>query len=156
MQIDTKLFGQVEYSDESLIKFNEGLIGVSEKKNFILIEKEDFHPFKYLQSVDDPKFTLVVISPFFVEQEYEFDVHKDDLKSIGVTGKDDFIIFAVVVFSDKIEEITVNLRAPILINIKTKAAKQVLLQLDRYGVAEPLVKASTLQSMQEEKTGESR
>ena len=150
MELNTKLFGTIEYARESIISFDEGLIGISDKKDFILIEKEDFFPFNYLQSVEDPSFTLVIISPFFVEKEYKFDIHKDDLSTIDVAEAKDFIISAIVVFSDKVEDITVNLKAPLIINIESKKGKQILLQNNDYGVTEPLVKASTLDKMETE------
>lgn len=140
MEIISKLLGKIEFSDENIILFEEGLIGIPEKTRFILIEKEDFLPFSYLQSVDDPSFILVVINPMMVEKDYHFDVHKDDLKAIGVKDENDFSIFSIVIFAKRLEDIRVNLRAPILINIHTKHAMQVILQNDDYSVEEPLVK----------------
>jgi flagellar assembly factor FliW len=140
MEIISKLLGKIEYSQENIIRFEEGLIGISEKKNFLLIEKEDFKPFDYLQSVDDPNFILVVISPMLVEKDFKFDIHKDDLNAIDIQGEDDFSLLAIVIFASKVEHITVNLKAPILINVHTKQALQIILQNDDYSVEEPLVK----------------
>jgi flagellar assembly factor FliW len=140
MEIISKLLGKIEYSQENIIRFEEGLIGISDKKNFLLIEKEDFKPFDYLQSVDDPNFILVVISPMLVEKEFKFDIHKDDLNAIGIKNEDDFSLLAIVIFASQVENITVNLKAPILINIHTKQALQIILQNDDYSVEEPLVK----------------
>ena len=145
MEINSKLFGSIEYTQENLINFEEGLIGIPEKKRFILIEKEDFKPFSYLQSVDDGAFILVVINPMLVVKEYKFSIYKDDLNAIGLSENDteSFSLLAIVILSNHVENVTVNLRAPILINIHTKAAKQVLLQNDDYSVEEPLIQASS-------------
>jgi len=140
MKINSKLLGEVEYSADSVIKFAEGLIGITDKKDFIFIEKEDFLPFNYLQSIDDPDFNLIVINPFFVDKDYTYSIPKDDLKSLNIKDDSDYFIVAIVVFANKIENITVNLRAPIIINIKTKEAKQVLLLNEDYDIEEPLVK----------------
>ncbi len=141
MEINSKLLGIIEYASDNIIRFDEGLIGIPEKKNFILIEKEDFKPFSYLQSVDDPAFVLVVINPMMVEKEYRFDIHKDDLNAIDIMSEDDFSLLAIVIFAKKIENITVNLKAPILINIHTKKALQIILQNDDYSVEEPLMRS---------------
>jgi flagellar assembly factor FliW len=141
MEITSKLLGIIEYSSENIIQFDEGLIGIPDKKNFILIEKEDFKPFSYLQSVDDPSFILVVISPMMVEKEYRFDIHKDDLNAIDILSENDFSLLAIVIFAKRIENITVNLKAPILINIHTKKALQIILQNDDYSVEELLIKS---------------
>ncbi|MGE5343864.1 MAG: flagellar assembly protein FliW [Candidatus Omnitrophota bacterium] len=142
MEIVSKLFGKIEYTAENVIHFEEGLIGISEKKNFILIEKEDFKPFGYLQSVDDGAFILIVINPLLVVDDYEFSIFMDDMDAVGVNENDPdgFSLLAIVIFSKQVENITVNLKAPILINIHTKKAKQVILQNDDYSVEEPLIR----------------
>ena len=146
MEINSKLLGKIEYVEESIIKFEEGIIGITEKKEFVFIEKEDFLPFNYLQSLEDPDFSLIVINPFYVDKDYEYNISKDDLKSLKVKDDSDFFIVAIVVFSNNIDNITVNLRAPIIINIKTKAAKQVLLLNDNYDIEEPLIKDGSAKS----------
>ena len=142
MQIQSKLLGPVEYEEENIIHFDEGLIGIPEKKKFLLIEKEDFKPFSYLQSVDDPTFILIVVNPMLIEKEYKFSIFKGDLDAIDINDENDFSLLAIVIFAQKIEDITVNLKAPLLINIHTKKALQVILQNDDYSVEEPLMKAA--------------
>jgi flagellar assembly factor FliW len=145
MEINSKLFGKIEYTDENIINFEEGLIGISDKQHFILVEKDDFKPFSYLQSVDEGSFVLVVINPLMVESDYKFDIYRDDLYSVGLTNNDpeSFSLMAIVILAPKLENITVNLKAPVLINIHTKQAKQVILQNDDYGVEEPLLRPTT-------------
>ncbi|MCP5051841.1 MAG: flagellar assembly protein FliW [bacterium] len=140
MEITSKLLGQVEFSEESIIHFEEGLIGIPGNKKFILIEKEDFLPFSYLQCVDDPSFILVVISPMLVEKEFKFNIHKEDLNAIDIKDENDFSLLAIVIFAKQVQDITVNLKAPILINIHTKQALQIILQNDDYSVEEPLIR----------------
>lgn len=145
MEIISKLFGNIEYTKENIIYFEEGLIGISDKKSFILIEKDDFKPFSYLQSVDEGSFILVVINPILVTKEYDFQIYKDDLNAIGLTEGDteNFSLLAIVIMSNQIENVTVNMKAPIIVNIHTKQAKQVILQNDDYSVEEPLIRASS-------------
>ncbi len=144
MQIESKLLGTVEFGEDSIIRMDEGLIGISGQKRFVLLEKEDFAPFGYLQSIDDPSLSLVVINPFLVEHEYRFYLPEEDLRSLEISQPADFQLLSVVVFSASVTEITVNLKAPILINIHTRKAKQVILINNDYGVSEPLIKPSTL------------
>ncbi|MCP4151733.1 MAG: flagellar assembly protein FliW [bacterium] len=140
MEIISKILGKVEFSEENVIRFEEGLIGIPDKNKFILIEKEDFHPFSYLQSVDDPSFILVVISPMMVVKKYNFNIYKEDLNTIGIKDERDFSLLAIVIFAKNPQDITVNLKAPILINIHSKKALQIILQNDDYTVEEPLMK----------------
>jgi flagellar assembly factor FliW len=144
MQLHTKLFGDIGYETDSVITLNDGLIGIADKKHFLLIEKEAFQPFSYLQCIDDPGLALVVINPFLVESSYNFALHEEDLRSMGIKNPDDFLMLAVVVFAARLEDVTVNLKAPLLINIHTKQGRQVILLNDDYSVSEPLLKPSTL------------
>jgi flagellar assembly factor FliW len=142
MEIQSKLLGKVEYEAENIIHFPEGLIGIPEKKNFLLIEKEDFKPFSYLQSVDDPTFILIVVNPMIIEKEYKFSIFRGDMDAIDIIDENDFSLLAIVIFAQKLEDITINLKAPLLINIHTKKALQVILQNDDYSVEEPLIKST--------------
>lgn len=144
MEIISKLLGKIEFDENSIIQFEEGLIGIPEKKRFLLIEKEDFKPFCYLQSVDDPTFILIVINPLMVETEYRFNIFKDDLNALGIRDENDFSLFAIVIFAQQIEDITVNLKAPVLINIHSRKALQVILLNDDYTVEEPLIRTKNL------------
>jgi flagellar assembly factor FliW len=144
MKFKTKLFGELDYLPESVIHLEEGLIGIGDKKRFLLIESEDFKPFAYLQSLDDPTFSLVVINPLLVEQNYRFYIHDDDLRSIDITDLNQILMLALVVLASDIRHVTVNLKAPIVINIGDKRAKQVILLNDDYGMSESLIKPSTL------------
>ena len=142
MEIQSKLLGKVEYEAENIIHFPEGLIGIPDKKNFLLIEKEDFKPFSYLQSVDDPTFILIVVNPMIIEKEYKFSIFKGDMDAIDIIDENDFSLLAIVIFAQKLEDITINLKAPLLINIHSKKALQVILQNDDYSVEEPLIKSN--------------
>jgi len=143
MDIATKLFGRIEYTEENVIIFAEGLIGIPEYKRFLLIENPDFKPFSYLQCLDNPNMAMVVISPLHVENNYQFIIDDTDLKAVDAKDSSDFQLLAVVIFSPQPENVRVNLKAPLLINVRNKKAKQVFLLNDDYGVAEPLLKPST-------------
>lgn len=150
MEIVTRLFGKITYPEESVISFPEGLIGIPQCKRFLLIENPDFMPFSYLQCLDDASLALVVINPLNVEANYQFIIDDSDLQAVGARDANDFQLLAVVVFSPQPENVRVNLKAPLLINVHSKTAKQVFLLNDDYSVAEPLLKPSTFITSQGE------
>lgn len=145
MKLVSAKLGEIEYNPDNVIHFKNGLIGLEHMQNFLLLEENDFTPFGHLQSVDDPGFTLIVINPFLVDPQYSMELRSDDLESIGVQSTQDFMALAIVVFSPVPEQITVNLKAPLLVNVKDKKARQVLLLSDRYGVSDPLIKSGIMQ-----------
>ncbi len=144
MKINSRLFGEVEFSQEAIISFEDGLIGFENKKRFILIEKEDFKPFSYLQSVDDGNLLFVVINPYFVEKNYQFFIAEEDLQFLEISDSQQLLLLAIVLLAERLEDFKVNLKAPLLINIQTKRARQVILLNDDYGIDEPLIKPATI------------
>jgi len=155
MKLASTKLGELEYSPDSVIHFKNGLIGLENYQNFILLEENDFAPFGYLQSIDEPSFTLIVINPFFIDPNYTLDLLSDELESIDVHSANEFMALAIVVFSPIPEQITVNLKAPILVNIKNKQARQVLLISDTYTVSDPMIKSGIMEQYKNAPQGES-
>ncbi len=156
MKLVSAKLGEIEYNPESVIDFKNGLIGLENMQRFLLLEESEFSPFGHLQSLDDPGFTLIVINPFLVEPNYNFALPGEELEALGVQSTQDFMALAIVVFSPVPEQITVNLKAPLLVNIKSKQARQVLLLSDDYTVSDPLIKSGVMQSYKNTPQGESR
>lgn len=141
MKLVSVKLGEIEYAPESVIHFKSGLIGLENMQNFLLIEEERFAPFAYLQSTDDPAFTLIVINPFLVDPNYSMEMLGEELESIDVQSTQDFMALSIVILSPVAEQITVNLKAPLLVNNTSRQARQVLMINDEYGVNDPLIKS---------------
>jgi flagellar assembly factor FliW len=151
MKIKSVVLGEIEYSAESIITFKDGLIGMGDKKEFILVEKDDFKPFAYLQSLNDPNLSLIVINPLLVRNKYNFQIQQADFECIDVRNETDISLFTIVVFSEDVSNMTVNMKAPLIINTRSKQGKQTILLNDHYGVAEPLIEKSTVVSYLKQK-----
>lgn len=132
MIIETESLGNVEYDENSVIKFEDGLYGFGGMKNFVLIMYPfEGLPFHYLQSVDDTRLSFVVTSPFLFVENYEFDIPDDTLEKIGVTKTEDMDIYSITVIPDEIKETTINLKAPLVINRTNNNAMQYIID-DEY------------------------
>ncbi len=156
MKLVSAKLGEIDYNSDDVIHFKYGLIGLDNHQNFVLLEENQFAPFGYLQSIEDPGFTLIVINPFLIDPNYTLDLLSDELESIDVHSTQDFMALAIVVFSPIPEQITVNLKAPLLVNVKNKQARQVLLISDTYSVNDPMIKSGVMQHYKNTPQGESR
>ena len=58
--------------------------------------------------------------------------------ALDITQPDDFTMINVVVVSPNAEEMTMNLMAPIIVNLRTRKARQVMLENSQYSVREPI------------------
>lgn len=141
MLINTKLFGDIDIQQEKIIYFQDGIIGFPEMKNFTLIaneEDEKSSNIYWLQSVDEGGFALPVIDPLLVFQDYNPIVEEELLKPIGGIEEENMSVFATITIPEEVEQMTVNLKAPIIINLRTTKACQLIIDEDTYQVRYPI------------------
>jgi flagellar assembly factor FliW len=110
---------------ENLIQVPLGLLGFEENHNYVLLTNAEEEPFMWLQMLDTPKHTFLVISPFEVLPDYQPDVSPDDVQSLGLTDPRDAIVLCIVNLRSS-EQPTINLKGPILINRHTLVGKQII------------------------------
>lgn len=133
MKANTRIFGEIEIQDDKIIRFENGIIGFPDLKEFTLIfdsEKEDKASISWLQSLDEPDLAFPVMDPLTVYSDYNPTVEDELLKPLGeLTPENLFVLVTVTVPAD-IKEIAVNLKAPIVINTDTKKANQLIVDND--------------------------
>lgn len=131
MKIDTKIVGMVEYTLEDIIHFEEGLYGFTTMKKFVLITNpEEDLPFHWLQSVDDENLSFIVTSPFLFVKDYDFEVSDLVVEKLDIKSHEDVEVYTITVIPNSVENTTINLKAPLLINKKNRKGKQVILEED--------------------------
>ncbi|MBU3170220.1 flagellar assembly protein FliW [Clostridium estertheticum] len=140
MELVTKCHGVKTYSDEDVIVFKKGLPGFKELKNFIIFPLESNEVFSILHSIEDSEVGLVLVSPFTIAADYEFKIPDTYTKELQIASPEQVLVLTTVTLSSKIENMTTNLKAPIIINIKEKLGEQLILDNDKYKIKEPLFK----------------
>lgn len=140
MKLNTKYHGIRQYEEKDVINFHKGLPGFENLKRFIIFPVEDNEMFNVLHSVDDVEVGFVVVSPFNVLKDYEIKLDDEIIKKMKIEKPEDVLVVNTVTLNSKVENITVNLRAPIIINIKDKTGAQLILSDESYLVKYPLFK----------------
>jgi flagellar assembly factor FliW len=132
-------FGEVEYDPSHIIHFPEGLIGLDQLKNFLVMPNQKQGPLFWIQSVDDPAFAFVVTDPtnFFLDYAVAPDAEERRKLEINESGLC-FVLAIVTVAQNK--EITLNLSGPILYAPESRKGLQVVLEDPRYDIRTPLPK----------------
>ncbi|MBR5422103.1 MAG: flagellar assembly protein FliW [Lachnospiraceae bacterium] len=134
MVIKTRIFGEVTIDDEKLIHFPNGIVGFPELQDFALIhdsEKENQPGIRWMQSVQEPNFAMPVVDPLVAKEDYNPSVDDDQLKTIGEC-EEPLVLVTITVPSD-LKKMSVNLKAPMIINVDSRKAVQVILE-DEYDV----------------------
>lgn len=127
MYIETYRFGRTEIAPDSIITFADGILGFESLKRYAIILSDVCEPIQWLQSVDDPMVSLPIINPFLIVPEYELDVDDSELTSIGQPTVEDILVVNIMVLPEDIKKTTVNLSAPILINVRTRQGRQIVM-----------------------------
>ncbi len=133
MLVKTRYFGEVELDDEKILTFDRGLIGFENLRRFTLIynnENGNDTSIEWLQSVDDPAMALPVIMPSSVITDYNPVVEDELLAPLGKFGADNVCILVTLTVPSDITKMSINLKAPIIINSETRKGCQVIAESD--------------------------
>lgn len=131
MIVKTDFIGEVEYNEEDILEFDEGLYGFPDAKKFIIIiNPEEELPFDWLQSLDDETLSFIVTSPFLFVEDYDFNLPDAVVSKMDINEISDISVYTVTVIPEDVQKSTLNLKAPIIINNNTRRAKQVILNED--------------------------
>lgn len=125
MNILTRDFGEVEISKEDIITFDEKIYGFEEYSDFIMLYDDDFNgEYVWLQSTEEPSLCFIVANPALISN-YNPDFKAAAEKALG-KGKYEYWLMMVV--AENIKDSTVNLKSPVIINLDTKKAMQLILE----------------------------
>lgn len=130
MKINTKNFGEMEFTEESIISFVQPLYGFEDYKDFVIIENDEVPGIVWLQSCEEPDLCFIMISPKVAVDVEKYKKHIPEAELAKIEATSDFECWLVMVVKDTIEESTVNLKSPVVINLENSQAMQIILEED--------------------------
>ncbi len=137
MLVRTRCFGEVDLPEEKILTFDRGMIGFEEYKRYTILydcEKEGKNNISWLQSVEEPGLAFTVISPTVVMEEYNPIVEDELLKDIGDLTEENLVILLMMTVPGDLKEMSVNLKAPLIINADTRKGVQLIVENQDYEV----------------------
>jgi flagellar assembly factor FliW len=156
MNIKTSRFGELDVADEAVISMPDGMLGFSEIKRYVLIQHRDGSPFLWYQAVDEPNLAFVVVDAFTFFPDYEVVMSSEDVEVLKCTKPGDLAVFLVVVIPDNPEDMTANLRGPLVVNVDNKVARQVVLTDEKYSPHHSIMEEIRKRLPMEEETHKNR
>ena len=141
MFIKTKIFGEVEISDDKILTFEDGIIGFPDLKHFTLIHDEEKGKdagIRYFQSIEEPAFAMPVMNPLMVCEDYNPQVSEEFLSSLGNISDENIVVLVTVTVPTDLTKMTVNLQGPIIINSDEKKGAQIIVEGNDYPVKFPI------------------
>ena len=141
MIINTKVFGEVEITDDKIITFPGGIIGFPDMRNFTLLHNKEqgvSAGIRWLQSLDEPGFAMPVMDPLVVKEDYNPEIDDELLTGIGGVTPDNLLVLVTVRVPSDLSQMSVNLQGPIVINVDERKACQIIVDTDAYPVRFPI------------------
>lgn len=138
MKIQNTRFGEMEYREEDVLTFSKGILGFSEEKRYLLLSEVVAAPFMWLQSIDNPDLGFVVLDPWLVLAEYQLDLTEDIRERLQITNSEKVLTLGIIVIPEDPQKMTINLRAPLVINTETRFGEQFVLSDDKFDIRHPV------------------
>jgi len=132
--IETGRFGQLTVGNEGTITFPQGILGFPEYTRFCLIDPADDTLILWLQSLDNPQVVFPVLEPKVFRVDYSAKLSAQELRELKLDNVNQSAVLSILTIPEEITQMTANLKAPIVVNLKDQLGKQVVLQENEYSV----------------------
>lgn len=142
VKLNTSRFGEIDIEEDKIINFPHGILGFPEIKRYIVLDHMDKPdiPFKWLQALDEPDLAFVITDPLLFYPNYSPEIDEQELQELHITGLEERgIIVIVTIPHGEPEKMTANLQGPIVVNLRSREAKQIILLNEEYPVRYPLL-----------------
>jgi flagellar assembly factor FliW len=145
-RIQTKCFGEVDYSPEAVFEFPQGMPGFETEHAFLFMNQPATYPLMFMQSLSRADLCFILLPVLAADPQYQLCVSDEDLATLCLPaskqpgiGQD--ILCAAMVCTGNAErpDPTVNLLAPIVVNLKGQIGIQAIQTPSRYSYRHPLI-----------------
>lgn len=148
MKVHGTRFGSLTFKEEDVLYFEEGLMGFPMSQRYILFPYSDSSAFFWLQSVDEPEISFIVVNPFDFFSNLSFDISDEDTLSLDLTHREDVEVFSLVTVPEgKPEAMRTNLAGLVVVNAQNRKGKQILVK--EYSPRQPLIPEEMRQETKE-------
>lgn len=132
MKVKTVRFGELEVSQEEKITFPEGILGFPELTQYCLVDPGDDTLILWLQSLQNPQIAFPVLEPKIFKNDYIVKLSAQELKQLALANINQSIVFTILTIPKDVTQMTANLKAPIVVNLREQIGRQVVLQENEY------------------------
>ena len=140
MIIKTGRFGQLTVGDDETIQIPQGILGFPDLTKYCLVDPGDETLILWLQSMDNPEIAFALLEPKIFRTDYAVRLSAAELRELKLENINQSAVFSILTIPEDVTQMTANLKAPIVINLKQQIAKQVVLQENEYSIKQQMFK----------------
>lgn len=132
--------GHVSGTTETLpaLDFVGPVAGFPEHRRFVLVELEPAGVLSALRSLDEPGLRFLVVPPAAFFPDYAPELSDEWVEQLRLTRAEDALLLVIVTPGSGAHDATANLLAPVVVNLATREAAQVLLDDQALPLRAPL------------------
>jgi flagellar assembly factor FliW len=120
-----------------MLEMVQPILGFPAARHFTIVDHHD-SLLRTLQCLDDDALRFLVVPPNVFYPDYAPVVSDQVVEDLEITAASDVLLLVLLSAPDGLATATVNLRAPLVINVRTRRAAQVVLEDQDHPLAAPL------------------
>jgi flagellar assembly factor FliW len=132
--VKTGRFGQLTVGNDEIIRIPHGVLGFPECTEFCLVDPGDETLILWLQSMQNPDVAFPLLEPKIFRPEYSARLSAAELRELKLENINQSAVFSILTIPGDVTQMTANLKAPLVINLKEQIARQVVLQENEYTI----------------------
>lgn len=140
MNVETTRFGVVDVDENRIITFPTGLLGFSSFTRYALLQPDEDAAFFWLQCIDAPELAFVVTDPSLWVRDYQVPIRREQMDELGLDKLENAQVFVILNKHDR--TLTGNLQGPLVINIVSRNAMQLVLADKRWTTRHEIIQLS--------------
>lgn len=107
--------------------FATGVPGFPDARRFALVALDEAGTVYSLRCLDEAGLRFIAVPPIPFFPGYQPELPDDAVAELHLTSPDDAVVLLIVTCTDSLDDATANLLAPVVINVRTREAGQVVL-----------------------------
>ena len=123
-QISTTRFGCLTIQPSDVLHFPGGIVGLEDCQRWVLLADSENEALAWLQCTSRPEVALAVVHPQRFVPGYQLRVPTREFEALSVNSRAD--VEMLVIVSSHQGEVTLNLKAPLVINLPRRLGRQVI------------------------------
>ena len=141
MKLNTLRFGEIDIEDSLIFDFELPIIGFDSLTKFVILDTNTETLFKWLQSIEDPALAFPIISVAALDFDYTIDIPDNVVEKLEIQNVESLLVMNITsIPQNDPKGTTINLLAPLILNLDNRKAGQVVLSGSGYDISYPMFK----------------